>query len=400
MKIFDANLKIIPDSRGKETLGAELKNAQFAGSAYVPSGKSTGTHETFVLEPKKALEKFQEIKPEILNKEFKNQEDFDKFLISLDGTSNKQNLGGNLILALSLAFARLKAKEERLELFQYINNESEIKNKELGAPKPIFNVINGGAHANNSLAFQEYQVIPEVNDFGMALGLGQEFYEKLKQFLEKKFGKENITLGDEAGFSCPFKNSVEPIEILAELIAKYHYPLKIGLDTAASQFYKDEKYTIDGKEYSAEELKIYYSKLIDAYNIISIEDPFCEESFQDFSELTQNLKQNRRETLVITDDLTTTNPERLKTAISKKSGNVILIKLNQIGTLTETLEVVKLAYKNKWQAIVSHRSGETMDDFIADLAFGIGAWGLKSGAPAAPERMVKYNRLLKIISNS
>jgi enolase len=413
MKIFDANVKIILDSRGKETLGAELKTDKFSGSASVPTGKSTGTHEAFVLEPKKALDKFQELKPKILNKEFKNQEDFDNFLISLDGTPNKQNLGGNLILALSLAFARLKAKNQNLELFQYVNRILNTKYKiQNTPPRPIFNVINGGAHANNSLAFQEYQIIPEVNDFGMALGLGQEFYEKLKQFLENNFGKENIALGDEAGFSCSFKNSIEPIEILSELIAKYHYPLRIGLDAAASQFFKNGKYTIDGKEYFAEELKDYYVKLIDAYNIISIEDPFYEESFDSFASLTADLRGlklinadkigiNRyKSVLVITDDLTTTNPERLTRAIKERSGNTILIKLNQIGTLTETLKVVNLAYKNKWQAIVSHRSGETMDDFIADLAFGIGAWGLKSGAPAAPERMVKYNRILRIISNS
>ncbi len=473
MNFFDVNLKIILDSRGQETLEAELKSDKFLAMASVPAGKSTGVHEAFVLEPKLALEKFQEIKPRILSASasgrIESQKDFDNFLISLDGTENKSNLGGNLILALSLAFARLKAKSEGLELFQYINEIFQISNspfplfsrldgqelRRAGGfqiPTPIFNVINGGAHSgfaktqinaddkqmnvdnisvnprryqrkSASLEFQEFQIIPEVKDFGMALGLGQEFYRKLKEFLEKKFGKENIFLGDEEGFSAPFKNNEEAIEILAELITKYNYPLRIGLDVAASQFYQrpttnDQRqgfYLMGGKKYSADELKDFYLRLIESYNILSIEDPFYEESFEDFAELNADLYGLRRintdknisinqsnqhkSVLVVADDLTTTNPERLKTAINKKSGNAILIKPNQIGTLTETLKVVRVAYKNNWQAVVSHRSGETMDDFIADLAVGINAWGIKAGAPAKPERMAKYQRLLKIFNS-
>jgi len=427
MKISDANLKIILDSRLKKTLEASLYAdlrgfkrglTRISAIASVPSGKSKGTHEAFVLEPKLAIQKFEEIKPQILNREFNSQEEFDNFLISLDGTQNKQNLGGNLILALSLAFARLMASVEEKELFQYIRNNFQFSIFNFQLPYPIFNVINGGAHSGYQyqpafsprksvfLEFQEFQIIPEVKDFGLALGLGQEFYRKLKEFLEKKFGKENVFLGDEAGFSCSFKNNEEALEILAELITKYNYPLRIGLDVAASQFYQQPTtnnqqqgyYLINEKSYSAEELKNYYLKLIETYNILSIEDPFYEEGFDDFAKLTQNLTQNRRETLVIADDLTTTNPERLKTAINKKSGNAILIKPNQIGTLTETLKVIKLAYENNWQTVVSHRSGETMDDFIADLAVAVNAWGIKAGAPAAPERLVKYERILKIQS--
>lgn len=392
MRLNEVNLRIISDSRNKETLEAELKSGEFLTSASVPSGKSTGSHEAFVLEPKKALEKFEQIKPQILSREFENQEEFDNFLISLDGTPNKQNLGANLILALSLAFGRLKAKSENKELFEYIRSIAKLSIGDR-LPHPIFNMIEGGIHAQNPLNFQEFQVIPQINDFGIAYGLGQEFYRKLKEFLEQKFGKENVVLGDEAGFSCPFKNNEEVIEILAELITKYNYPLKIGLDAAATQFYKENNYIIDAKNYSAEELKDFYLRIIKNYNIITLEDPFYEESFNDFTELTKNTP----ETLIITDDLTTTNPQRLQTAIDKKAGNAIIIKPDQIGTLTETLKVVQLAYQNNWQAIVSHRSRETMDDFIADLAVGINAWGLKAGAPAAPERMVKYERILKIL---
>lgn len=402
MKISDINLKIILDSRGKDTLEAELFGGDFSAKASVPAGKSTGIHEAFVLEPKKAIEKFKSIKPQILaesaSQRIENQEDFDNFLIFLDGTPNKNNLGANLILALSLAFARLKAKTEGKELFQYINQQSAINNQQLKISKPIFNVINGGGHSTNKdskLDFQEFQIIPETNDFKMAFSLGKIFYRKLGDYLRQKFGAENIILGDEAGYCAPFKSNEEALEAIAEVIEKHNYPVRIGLDVAASQFFKDNYYLIDGKKYSTGELKDYYLKLIDTYNILSIEDPFYEESFEDFAELFAAL--DKKDNLVITDDLTTTNSERLNIAINKKSGNAILIKLNQIGSLTETLKVIKLAYENNWQIVVSHRSGETMDDFIADLAYGIGAWGLKAGAPAKPERIVKYERILKIL---
>lgn len=437
MKITGAEIKIILDSRKEETLEANLVSENLSAVASCPSGESRGTHEAFVLEPKLAIEKFDGIKSQILSQDFENQKKFDEFLISLDGTHStslgqapsissgqaKQNLGGNLILVLSLAFARLKAQEEKVELYDYISSLLNPKPSTLNPLFPVFNVIEGGVHvhppkfsegklgrARNNLSFQEFQIIPQVKDFGMALGFGQEFYKKLKECLEQKFGKGNLTLGDEGGFSANLKNDEEAIEILSELIKKYNYPMKIGLDAAASQFYKRQEasdkqqgiYLIGDKKYSPEELKDFYLRLIKTYDILSIEDPFSEESFVEFASLTADLyglKQidtDKNMKLVITDDLTTTNPERLKTAVEKKSGNAILIKLNQIGTLTETLNVVKLAYENNWQAIVSHRGRETMDDFIADLAVGIGAWGLKSGAPFPPERMAKYNRVLKI----
>jgi len=402
MKILNVNLRIILDSRGKDTLEAELKNGNFSAKASVPAGKSTGKHEAFVLEPKKALEKFEEIKNLILEKDFENQEAFDNFLIQLDGTENKSNLGGNLILSLSLAFARLKAKSDNLELFEYISKLQNLKPK-IKNLKPIFNVINGGAHATNKqsqLDFQEFQVIPEVEDFSLAFSMGKIFYRKLGDYLIEKFGKDNVVLGDEAGYSAPFQSSEEALDILAEVIAKYKHPLRIGLDVAASQFFKGDYYLIGGKKYSAEELKGYYLKLIETYNILSIEDPFSEESFDDFAKLAQDLARSHSKTLIITDDLTATNFERLKKAINEKSGNAILIKPNQIGTLTETLKTIRLAYENNWQTIVSHRSGETVDDFIVDLAVGVNAWGLKSGAPAKPERLAKYERLLAIANKT
>ena len=417
MNVKDVNVKIIADSRGENTLEAEFTADDFSVKATVPSGKSKGVHEVYVLEPEKAIEKFGQIKKEILSPDYQNQEDFDNFLISLDGSENKKNLGGNLILALSLAFARAKAKSEGKELYQYIIDlQPTTYNRQQKLTKPIFNVINGGAHAKNKLEIQEFQVIPQVSDFAIALSMGKEFYRKLQKFLEKKFGAQNISLGDEAGFSVPFESNEEAISMLSEVIEKNNYPFKIGLDCAATSFYvpadlsakalasaeasakegKDGFYEIGGKKYSADELLNYYLELIDRYDIISIEDPFYEEDFGSFAKLAEKLNENKKEALVITDDLTTTNSKRLQKAINEKSGNAILIKLNQIGTLTETLNVVKMAYQNNWQAVVSHRSGETADDFIADLAYSVHAWGLKSGAPAKPERLVKYERLLAI----
>jgi len=413
MKILDAQVKVVQDSRKKDTLEAHLiaregNGKNVVGVASVPAGKSIGTHEAAVLEPKKAFHKLAEIRDKITNVNFRDQHEFDALLLTLDGTENKRSLGSNLILSLSLAFARAFAKTCDLELYKYIkkilNARYEIQN--MSFPKPLFNVINGGAHVkipeswrkkfgvNKGLDFQEFQVIPTINDFGMAMSIGREYYKKLGKELARIYGGANVILGDEAGYVCPFKTNEEALEIMQELISRYLYPLKIGLDAAASQFHVDKTntYVVEKNERTPAELEILYYNLAHRYELVSLEDPYHEEAFEDFALLHKELP----ELLVITDDLTTTNPLRLKKAIDKKSGNAILIKLNQIGTLSETLSVVELAYKSDWRAIVSHRSGETMDSFIADLAYAIGAWGLKSGAPGKPERMAKYNRLLDI----
>lgn len=421
MNIKEVKLKIIKDSRGKDTLEAKINtqenNREFLGWASIPSGKSTGIHEAKALEPKVALKKFELIKNKIINNDFRDQKEFDDFLIDLDGTDNKSNIGANLILSLSLSFARAISKSKNLELHQYIKEISNIKpsffvknlkDKQTSNnfPHPIFNVINGGAHVEipkiwnkkfgikKSLDFQEFQIIPTTDDFAIGLSVGKEFYTKLGKELIKIYGKENVLLGDEAGYLCPFKTNEEALEMLQELINRNLYPLKIGLDVAASQFHNDadNTYLIEGEKRTPEELSMLYDGIIHRYDIVSLEDPFQEEAFDDFSKLLKDMPQK----IIITDDLTTTNSKRLTRAIGEKSGNAILIKLNQIGTLSQTLEVIKIAYENNWKAVVSHRSGETNDDFIADLAVGVGAWGLKSGAPAKPERMAKYNRTLEL----
>ena len=420
MQIIDGQIKIIKDSRGNNTLEAHLLAKEGDGKnvvalASVPAGKSTGAHEAFVLDPKKAFDKFSEIKNNFLKINFRDQREFDSLLIALDGTQNKSNLGANLILSLSLAFARAWSKSRGIELYRYLKDLSDNQKKLFeDFPRPLFNVVNGGAHVEipqswdkkfgikKGLDLQEFQVIPTVKDFGIGLSVGQEFYKKLGKELSKIYGKENVLLGDEAGYVCPFKTNEEALEIMQELINRHLYPLKIGLDAAASQFYSKENdlYTIEKSQMTPEEISVFYSDLFDRYELISLEDPFDEESFDDFHRLSDELliqkTSNQSKKLIITDDLTTTNPQRLKEAIEKKSGNAILIKLNQIGTLSETIDVIKMARENNWQQVVSHRSGETMDSFIADLAAGSGAWGLKSGAPGKPERMAKYSRMLEI----
>ena len=401
MKIHDIAVNIIQDSRGADTLEATMSwdnNGQImSASASAPSGKSTGVHEAFVLEPSKALTMLESIKADILAKEFGDQKEFDDFLIALDGTENKGRLGGNLILVLSLAFAHIKAQEEGKELFRYIRDISglEIVGNRM-VKYPIFNVINGGAHANNQLDFQEFQVIPMVDSFREAYRIGKEYYEKLGEAIRQKFGAEHVTLGDEAGYSAPFTSNEEAIALMKSVIAANNYPLRIGMDVAATSFFTDGGYMVEDRRLSAQELLGIYYDLIYRYDILSFEDPFEQEAFNDFKMLYTRLNQGGLDTYIITDDLTTTNPKRFERAIEEQVGNAILVKLNQIGSLTETLKVIRMAYSNNWKVIISHRSGETMDDFIADLAVAVGAWGLKSGAPGKPERTVKYDRVVAI----
>lgn len=401
MNIHDIVITVIKDSRGADTLEAEMSrdnNGQIVSvKASVPSGKSTGTYESAVVEPTAAVALFAGIKQGILDKEFGNQKEFDDFLIALDGTENKSKLGGNLILALSHAFARLKANEEGKELYQYIRDNSglEIVGDRM-VKFAIFNVINGGMHANNKLDFQEFQVIPTVGDFTEAYRIGKEYYEKLGEAVRQKFGAENVTLGDEAGYSAPFASNEEAIVLMKSVIAAGNYPMRIGIDAAATSYFKDGGYMVEDRRLSSQELLGMYYDLIFRYNIISFEDPFEENAFDDFKLLYSRLNQGGLDTRVITDDLTTTNPKRFEKAIEEQVGNAILVKPNQIGTLSETLRVVRMAYSNNWKVVISHRSGETMDDFIADLAVGVGAWALKSGAPGKPERTAKYDRVIAI----
>ncbi|OGZ04470.1 MAG: hypothetical protein A2604_02440 [Candidatus Liptonbacteria bacterium RIFOXYD1_FULL_36_11] len=402
MRLSDATVKIIFDSRRQETLTAELFSENFSACASIPSGKSRSSFEAFVLAPHRAVEIFnKEVKSELLSKDFLFQEDFDNFLIKLDGTNNKSRLGGNLILSLSLAFARLKAKAEGLELFDYINKLYRGSLHYLPPsfiPKPIFNVINGGAHAKNKLEFQEFQIIPQHSSFKDGFEAARKFYKELGENLNKEFGKEEISLGDEGGYSTPFRSNDEAFQELKQISSKFFwrtgsFSFHLSCDAAANSFFikSENKYKINEEKFSPEELYLYHEHLIHKYSLIALEDPFCENAFSDFSKINK-----QKGVYIIADDLTSTNPSRLKMAINSASADALIIKPNQIGSLSETLEVARLAHKSGWQLIVSHRSGETEDDFIADLAVGLSAWGIKAGAPATPERLSKYHRLLEI----
>jgi len=405
MKISDVKLSVIQDSRGQDTLEARMIGDGFDVKASVPSGKSKGEHEVVSIDPALAVAKFGELRSEIISQSFGNQRAFDDFLIQKDATEKKDALGGNVMLALSLSFARAQSVLGGGELYEYIRELVGTRGADK-FPRPIFNVINGGAHVavpqewkddsgrELKLDFQEFQIIPKTDDFGLGLSVGQRCYEKLKMFLVDTFGASRVLVGDEAGFCAPFTNNEEALGVLQEVISTYQHPMHIGLDTAATQFYKNGAYILSGVSFSPQELERRYRELIDAYGVVSIEDPFFEEDFDSFEALTSDVA--KKDVLVITDDLTTTNPKWLAKAIKEKAGNTILIKPNQIGTLSETLDVVSLAHQNGWKTVVSHRSGETEDDFIADLAVGVGAWGLKSGAPATPWRMNKYERVLTI----
>lgn len=400
---MDIKLNVIKDSRGHDTLEVSMNASGYVATASVPAGKSTGTHEAIALEPWKAVNMFEQIRPAIKNQEEATQKEFDSLLCELDGTENKSHLGANLTLALSLAFARIKSQQAQIPLWQFIASNTEKKGKNK-FPRPFFNVINGGVHVKVPsswqdakgrllrLDFQEFQITPSTDEYDVGLATAQEAYRKLKNELEKKFGTDHVRMGDEAGFFAPFKSNYEALECIHNLCEKSHYPLAVGMDAAASQMYESGLYRVEKHQIDASELKKLYESIIDEYGVVALEDPFDEEDFNHFAQLTKEAKDIH----VITDDLTTTNTARLATAIEKKAGNTLLVKPNQIGTLTETLEAVSMAHKNGWETMVSHRSGETEDSFIADLAVGIGAWGFKSGAPATVYRMNKYNRLLQI----
>lgn len=370
MKIEDIKLKIIPDSRGKDTLEATLRSGNLEASASVPSGKSTGATEVAVLPPQQALTKLSWLISQLKDHQFATLDQFDGMLITLDGTPNKQSLGGNLILVLSMAFARLLAKDANLELFEFLARISGTK--EIKMPLCFFNLINGGLHAENSLPFQEYLLIPQTNSPKESLEIVNRAIELLEEKIQKEYGR--VRHGDEGGFAIPSNDPLQGLRLLQNIEGK------LGLDVAASTM--AEKQSIE-----------FYKSIVEKFPILSIEDPYPEEDWDDFSKITAELGDK---IWIIGDDLLTTNVSRIKSAYERKAANAVLIKPNQIGTITETIQAVNLAKSYGWKIVVSHRSGETMDTFIADLAVGVGADGLKSGCPLQKERLVKYQRLVEI----
>jgi len=406
------NLKAreILDSRGEPTVEVELTTDYGVFSASAPSGASKGKYEAVELRDGgkrykgkgvlKAVRNVNEkISPKIKGREVNNQERTDQFLIETDGTKNKSRLGTNAILPVSMAVCRAGAAALNIPLYEYISQIFGQKILRTNFPTPCFNLINGGAHAGNDLDIQEFMVVPQADTFKKSLQMVSEIYHILQEVLLKSFGKKAINIGDEGGFAPPLKSTRGALDLLMKAIklAGYNNKTKISLDCAASQFLSGNKnnpfYIFERKRLSSPRLLNFYQDIFRRYPILSIEDPFSENDFAGFKEAYEKLGKN---VLIIGDDLLATNPERMKKAFDKKLCNGLLLKINQIGTITEAIQAAKLARTFGWKIMVSHRSGETNDDFIADLAVGISADFIKSGAPARGERLAKYNRLLKI----
>ncbi len=395
MRIDDIILKIIFDSRGQETLKATMKSGNIEVHSSVPQGKSKGEKEVHVLEPHSAIRKFEMIKDQIIEIEFFDLKEFDNYLLRLDGTENKSNLGGNLILVLSQAFCCLVARSKSLELWQYLERQLFVS-KEKKAPYFLFNLINGGKHAIYGPKIQEYMIVPQVDDPKVSLEVAQIFFAGLKEYFQKEYGENKF--GDEGGLLIPEDNYEKPLKILNQIKKELNLggKIKFSLDIAASSFYNKEKqvYLLEkNKSFSREKIRQIYKEFISQYDIFSLEDPFEEKDWESFQKLTSEVGDKA---IIIGDDLTVTNPKLVKKAIEMKAITGVIIKPTQIGTISETLKTIDLANKYNLKVVISHRSAETNDHFISDLAWASRAWGLKAGAPQPEERMVKYNRIIEI----
>ena len=393
----------ILDSRGNPTVEAEVHLDDFSvGIAGVPSGASTGVHEAHELRDggdrylgKGVLEAVKHVNNEIADKivgfEADDQRVIDQTLIELDGTENKSKLGANAILGVSMAVAKAAAESSNLPLYRYIGGP----NAHL-LPVPMMNIVNGGAHADSGVDMQEFMIAPiGAETFAEALRLGAEVYHSLKSVVKSK--GLSTGLGDEGGFAPSVGSTKEALDLIVEAIKKAGLEpgkdIALALDVASSEFYKDGKYHFEGGEHTAEEMVKVYEDLISNYPIVSIEDPLQEDDWEGYTNLTAKIGDRVQ---IVGDDFFVTNPARLAKGIEEKAANALLVKVNQIGTLTETFDAVDLAHRAGYRTMMSHRSGETEDTTIADLAVALGCGQIKTGAPARSERVAKYNRLLRI----
>lgn len=403
--VVGVHAREVLDSRGNPTVEVEvILESGLVGRADVPSGASTGTFEAVELRDGgdrymgkgvlKAVENVNEkIAPEIIGMDVSEQAYIDQAMIDLDGTPNKGSLGANAILGVSMAVARAASIYFDMPLWSYIGGLGPFS-----LPTPMMNVINGGAHADNNLDIQEFMVMPYgASSFSEALRMNVEVYHNLKSMLKKK--GYSTALGDEGGFAPNLGSNREGFDILVEAIERAGYTpgdqIGIAVDVAASEIYSEGSYCFkgEGKKFSSQELNDYYTSLCEDYPIVSIEDGMSEDDWEGFSLMTSTLG---RDIQIVGDDLFVTNKERLSRGIKERSANAILIKLNQIGTLSETLDVIRTARNFGFATVISHRSGETADSFIADLSVAVGAGQIKTGAPARTDRVEKYNQLLRI----
>ena len=401
-KIKNIYAREILDSRGNPTVEVELTlESGIKAVASVPSGASTGKNEALELRDNdknryhgkgvlKAINNVNNIiKPLLIGKDSLNQEEIDRIMLEKDGTENKEVLGANAILGVSLANLKAAAKYKGLELYEYLG-------KEYSMPRCMMNILNGGVHASNNLDFQEFMIVPNKEEYHENLRMGSEVFNTLKNVLKER----NLLcgVGDEGGFAPQINDAKEALELIKEAITKSGYELgkdiNIALDVAASEFYNEEEdiYLLEGVKYTKEELVSYYQSLVDKYHIISIEDGMAEEDYEGWKLLTSKLSNIQ----LVGDDLFVTNVEFLSRGIKEGCGNSILIKVNQIGTLSETLDAIEMAHRNGYTSVTSHRSGETEDATIADIAVATNSGQIKTGSLSRSDRMAKYNQLLRI----
>ncbi|HNW05795.1 MAG TPA: phosphopyruvate hydratase [archaeon] len=398
----------IIDSRGVPTIRTFVFTDNAVGVASVPSGTSSGKREALELrdggkafggkDVTKAINNVNsKISKKLIGEFILDQKRIDELMLELDNTENKSNLGANAILSVSLACAKAASLELDVPLHNYISklNYKKGKNK---MPIPFLNIINGGAHAGTELAFQEFQIVPHKKTFSENIRVSCEIYHTLKDIISRKYGAGSTNVGLEGGFAPNINDPKDALDLMEDAIIKAgnKKEITIGLDVAASEIYNNKKYLVNSKKYSSEEMMDYYSSLLKSYNITSIEDPLSEDDKLSWPIFT---KKFGNKIAVIGDDLLVTNPKLIKEAIKKKQCNSLLLKVNQIGTLTESVEAFNLAKKANWKVVVSHRSGETEDSFIADLSYGLGSDFIKFGSPVRSERTAKYNRLLEIEGN-
>lgn len=405
--IKSVHARQIMDSRGNPTIECDIILAGGAlGRAAVPSGASTGSFEALELRDGgnaymgkgvlTAVKNVNEIiAPAIIGTDASKQTELDEKMFDLDGTKNKEKLGANAILAVSLAAAHAVAHQKNIPLYKYIAEIYGNSNPDV-LPRPMMNIINGGAHADNGLDAQEFMIIPNgAKSESEAIRMGSEIFHNLKSILKKSGNSTNV--GDEGGFAPNFHSCAEALDtIIAAIRAAGYTPGKdvsIGLDVASSEFYKDGIYSFEGKQMTSDQMIEYYADLISKYPIISIEDALAEEDWENWKKLTDKIGEKCQ---LVGDDLFVTNPARLKKGIDAGVANAILIKVNQIGSLTETLQAIKMAQDAKYGVIISHRSGETEDTTIADLAVATNAGQIKTGSMSRTDRMAKYNQLLRI----
>jgi enolase len=406
--ISSLHARQILDSRGNPTLEADctLSDGSF-GRAAVPSGASTGTHEALELRDgdkavylgKSVMKAVANVNGPIakalLKKDASNQREIDGIMLALDGTPNKSTLGANAILGASMAIARARAMSEKQSLWASLASQFQVKlGKQVKLPVPMMNVINGGAHADSGLSFQECMVVPTgFSTFTDALRAGAEVFHALKGIL-KSLGHVTA-VGDEGGFAPHVKDSNEALSVLMQAIEKAGYKGKVqlALDCAASEFYKGGKYQVDGKSLDSKALVDFYGELIAKFPIVSIEDSHSEDDWDGFALMREKFGSKVQ---LVGDDLFVTNTERVKKGIEKKVANAVLIKLNQIGSVSETVDAIQMCQKAGWNAVTSHRSGETEDSFIADLAVGLQTGQIKTGSLSRTDRVCKYNQLLRI----